>query len=130
MAEYAAVEGDIYSQNYDMLIFGDSGNYDFNNIRQQVHSESVGMYVVRYKDAASPFNWQRMEELCDLGVSTSELAKRVEYYTELWALVMDSVTIQPCVHKPVAIAWSGDLDIGTPVPSYYKVRTFAWKAGK
>lgn len=126
VAEYASVEGQIYSQDYDMLVFADSGNYDFNNIRQQVDSESVGMYVVRYKDPESPFDWERMEELVDLGVATTDLNQRLEYYTELWALVMDTATIQPCIHRPVAIAWTADLDIGTPVPTFYKVRTFSW----
>lgn len=127
VSEYSAVESQIYSQEYDLLIFGDSGNYDFNNIRQQVHSDSVGMYVIRFKDEKSPFDWQRLEELCDLGVSTADLDQRLEYYTELWSIVMDSATIQPCHHKPVGIAWSGDLEIGEPVPMYYKVRTFSWK---
>lgn len=125
--EYAAAEADIYSQNYDMIIFGDSGNYDFNNIRQQLHSESVGMYVVRYKDEKSPFDWKRMEELIDLGVSVSDTTERLKYYTELWSMVMDSATNQPLLHKPVGIVWDEDLDIGTPVQSYYKLRTFSWK---
>lgn len=125
--EYAAAEADMYGQNYDIVIFGDSNNYDFNNIRQQVHSESVGMYLVRYKDEKSPFNWERLEELVDLGVSTPVLEERLEYYTELWSIVMDSATIQPLLHKPVGIVWSGDLEIGKPVPNFYKVRTFSWK---
>ena len=49
----------IYAQEYDMAIGSDSGNYDFNNIRQLVHSESVGMYWVRYKDEKSPFDWEK-----------------------------------------------------------------------
>lgn len=115
----------LYAQDYDICVFADSGNYDFNNIRQQVHSESVGMYVVKYKDG--PFNWQRLEELVDLGVSTVEVDKRRAYYTELWSIVMDSATILPCLHRPVAIVWAPDLNIGAPVPTYYKIRTFNWK---
>jgi hypothetical protein len=85
------------------------------------------MYLVRYKDEKSPFNWERLEELVDLGVSTPVLEERLEYYTELWSIVMDSATIQPLLHKPVGIVWSGDLEIGKPVPNFYKVRTFSWK---
>ena len=127
MREYAAAEADMYGQNYDIVIFGDSNNYDFNNIRQQVHSESTGMYLVKFKDDRSPFNWQRMEELIDLGVSTTDIDERLEYYTELWDMVMKTATIDPLVHKPVGIVWSGDLDIGEPVPNFYKIRTFSWK---
>lgn len=126
VAEAASVTPLLYTQQYDICIFSDSGNYDFNNIRQQVHSESTGMYVVRYNDPASPFDYQRIEELCDLGVSTSDVQERLTYYTELWKIVMDSATILPCLHRPVAIAWTKDLNIGTPVPTYYKVRTFSW----
>ena len=125
--EYAAAEADMYGQNYDLVIFGDSNNYDFNNIRQQVDSESVGMYLIKYKDDRSPFDWKRMEELVDLGVSVTDTDERLAYYTELWALVMDTATIQPLLHKPVGIVWSGDLDIGAPVPNFYKIRTFSWK---
>ena len=68
----------MYGQNYDLVIFGDStNNYDFNNIRQQVHSESKGMYLVKLKDDRSPFDWKRMEELVDLGVSTTDVKERL-----------------------------------------------------
>lgn len=123
--ETAVVTPKLYAQDYDICVFADSGNYDFNNIRQQVDSESVGMYVVKYKDG--PFNWKRIEELVDLGVSTVEVDQRRAYYTELWSIVMDSATILPVLHRPVAIVWAPDLNIGKPVPTYYKVRTFSWK---
>lgn len=123
--EAAIVTPKLYAQDYDICIFADSGNYDFNNIRQQVHSESVGMYVVKYKDG--PFNWQRLEELVDLAATTVDVTERRNYYTELWSIVMDSATILPSLHRPVAIVWADDLEIGTPVPTYYKIRTFSWK---
>lgn len=114
-----------FAQDFDMCVYADSGNYDFNNIRQQVHSESVGMYCIKYKDG--PFDWQRMEELIELGASVADVETRKEYYTELWSMVMDTATILPCLHWPTGIVWSDDLDIGDPVPTYYKVRTFSWK---
>ena len=127
IAESAVITPRLYAQDYDICVFSDFGNYDYNNIRQQVHSESTGMYVVRYKDDNSPFDWKRIEELVDLGVSTSDVSKRVEYYAELWRIVMDTATILPCHHMPVGIVWSPDLEIGDPVPTYYKVRNFSWK---
>jgi ABC-type transport system substrate-binding protein len=83
------------------------------------------MYVVKYKDG--PFNWQRLEELVDLGVSTVDVEQRKTYYKELWSIVMDSATILPCLHRPVAIVWAPDLNIGEPVPTYYKIRTFSFQ---
>lgn len=123
--EAAIVTPKLYAQDYDICVFADSGNYDFNNIRQQVDSESVGMYVVKYKDG--PTDWKRMEELVDLGVSTVDVNERRANYTELWSIVMDSATILPCLHRPVAIVWAKNIDIGQPVPTYYKIRTFSWK---
>lgn len=123
--EAAVVTPKLYAQDYDICVFADSGNYDYNNIRQQVDSESVGMYVVKYKDG--PFDSKRIEELVDLGVSTVDVAERRAYYTELWSIVMDSATILPVLHRPVAIVWAPGLDIGKPVPTYYKIRTFSWK---
>ena len=126
-AEYEAISPRLYTQDYDLCVFSDFGNYDFNNIRQQVHSESTGMYVVRYKDDKSPFDWKRIEELVDLGVSTADVPTRAGYYSELWSIIMDSATILPCHHMPVGIVWNPDLDIGDPVPTYYKVRNFKWQ---
>lgn len=114
-----------HAQDFDMCIFSDSGNYDYNNIRQQVHSESVGMYCIKYE--GGKFDWKRIEELIDLGVSVSDVNQRLEYYTELWSIVMDSATILPCIHWPTGIVWDDNLEIGKPVPTYYKVRTFSWK---
>ena len=114
-----------HNQEFDICVFSDSGNYDFNNIRQQVDSESYGMYCIKYKDG--PFNWQRIEELVDLGAAAAEQEKRLEYYTELWQIVMDTATILPCINTPVAVVWSEDLDIGDPVPTYYELRNFKWK---
>jgi len=126
VAEAAQVTPKLYAQDYDMCIFGDSGNYDFNNIRQQVHSESTGMYVVKYADEKSPLDYKRLEELVALGVSTSDVDERLGYYTELWSMVMDSATILPLYHNPVGIVWSSKLDPGGLSPTYYHIYNFKW----
>jgi len=123
--ESSFVTPKLYAQDYDICIFADSMNYDFNNIRQQVHSESKGMFVVKYQ--GGPFDWQGIEKLVDLGASTSDIPKRREIYTKLWSMVMDTATILPCLHRPVGIVWAKNLDIGQPVPTYYKIRTFTYK---
>lgn len=123
--ESAVVLPKLYEQDYDICIYADSNNFDFNNIRQMLHSESVGMYIVKYEDG--PFDWRRMEELIDLGVSTVDINERLKYYTELWSIAMDTATLLPCLSKPVPTVWASDLNIGTPVPSFYKIRTFSWK---
>jgi peptide/nickel transport system substrate-binding protein len=120
--EASFVTPKLYAQDYDICIFADSMNYDFNNIRQQVHSESKGMYVVKYQ--GGPFDWQEIEKLVDLGASTADTKKRLDYYTKLWSMVMDTATILPCLHRPVGIVWSKNVAIGQPVPTYYKIRTF------
>ena len=117
----------LLSFGYDLCIFGDSGNFDFNNIRQQVHSESVGMNVVNYVAEDSPLDYERVEELCTLGVSTTDVEKRLEYYTELWSRVMDSATILPLFNMPAGIVWSEDVDPGALNPTYYHINHFSWK---
>jgi peptide/nickel transport system substrate-binding protein len=125
VAEAAIITPKLYHQDYDICVFYDSGNYDFNNIRQQLHSESKGMYVVKYQ--GGPFDWQKIESLVDQGAAIPDPAKRRGIYTQLWSMVMDTATILPCLHRPVAVGWSKDLNIGQPVPTYYKIRTFAKK---
>ena len=125
IAENAIITPKMYAQNYDLAVFSDSNNFDFNNIRQQVHSESKGMYLVKYKDGK--FDWQRIEKLVELGAAASDNNERLKHYTELWKIVMDSATIDPLLHRPVAIVWAKDLNIGKPVPTIYKVKAFSWK---
>ena len=124
--DYSVIGPRMYAQDYDIALFGDSGNFDFNNIRQQVHSESVGMYLVRYKDPASPFDWQRIEALVDQGVATSDTADRYKIYTELWSIIADTATIYPIAHSGYGIAWSDNITIDGLCPSYYHIDSFHW----
>ena len=124
--DYSAVGPRMYSQDYDMAIFADSGNYDYNNIRQQVDSESVGMYVVRFKDDKSPFDWQKMEELVDAGVATADTKERYDIYTELWSMVMDTKTIYPILHTGVGVAWSQNINVPDVPPLYYHIEKMTW----
>ena len=122
LAEAAVIVPRLYNQDYDICVFADSSNYDFDNIRQQVHSESRGMYVVKYQ--GGPFDWQKIEGLIDQGAASLDIAKRRGIYTQLWSMVMDTATLLPCLHRPIGIVWSRNLDIGQPVPTYYKIRSF------
>ncbi len=124
--EYAVIGPRMYAQDYDLAVFGDSGNFDYNNIRQQVHSESVGMYLIRYKDEASPFDWQKMEDLVAQGVATADTADRYKVYTELWSMVMDSATTYPILHTGIGIAWSKNINVPGICPSYYHIDQFTW----
>lgn len=124
--DYSVIGPRMYAQDYDIALFGDSGNFDFNNIRQQVHSESVGMYLVRYKDEASPFDWQKIEELVDEGVATADTAARYEVYTELWSIIADTKTIYPIAHSGYGVAWSDNITIDGLCPSYYHINSFHW----
>lgn len=127
VADASIITKRIHAYDYDMCLYGDSGNYDFNNVRQQVHSESVGMDCVRFKADDSPFNWQRIEELCALGVSTADIPQRYAYYTELWQIVTEAAVMQPYLHLPVGVCWRPDLNVGDLSPTYYRINSFTWK---
>lgn len=127
VADVNLISPRLHAYDYDLSIYGDSGNFDFNNIRQMVHSESAGMDVVHYKAKNSPFNWQRIEDLLDLGVSTGNVSERVKYYTELWSIVQETATILPVIHMPVGIVWSNRIDPGPLCPSYYHIYSFRWQ---
>lgn len=114
-------------QDFDIAVYGDSGNYDFNNIRQQVHSESFGMYIINYT-LNDKFDYQRIEELVELGAGTADEAQRMTYYTELWKMIMDTATICPLINRPVAVVWSDRINVGDVVPTYYKIKNFTWVA--
>lgn len=116
----------MYNQEYDMAVYSDSGNYDFNNIRQQLHSESVGMYIVSYKDDNNTFDWQYMEGLLDEGVSLTDTEERKAVYTELWDYAMDTKTILPLYHSAVGIAWSDRVEVAAINPTYYHLTDISW----
>lgn len=124
--DYSVIGPRMYDQDYDIAFFSDSGNFDFNNIRQQVHSESVGMYLVRYKDPASPFDWEKIESLVDAGVATADVAERYDVYTELWAMIADTATILPIAHAGCGIAWSRNITFDGLCPTYYHIDSFHW----
>ena len=135
--DISVIVPELHRFNYDMLVYGDSGNYDYNNIRQMVASESNGddnngggVSVVRFNGdgkGSSPFEWQKIDQLIEDGVSTTDVAERYDIYTELWSIVMDTAVMDPFLHLPVGIAYRADLDIGTPCPSYYRLFNFSWK---
>ena len=83
------------------------------------------MYVINYT-VGDKFDWKRIEELVALGAGTADENERLTYYTELWSMVMDTATILPLINRPVAIVWSERINIGDPVPTYYKIRNFTW----
>lgn len=124
--ESAACSNDLYGQHYDLCIFSDSGNFDYNNIRQQLHSESIGMAVVNYKDDKGTFDWEYMEKLIDEGVSVTDTAERYKIYTELWSYAMDTKTILPLYHSAVGIAWSDRITVDKINPTYYHLTDFSW----
>lgn len=124
--EAAACSDDLYGQHYDLCIFSDSGNYDYNNIRQQLHSESIGLAVVSYKDDKGTFDWEYMENLIDKGVSATDTAERYKIYTELWSYAMDTKTILPLYHSAVATAWSDRITVDKINPTYYHLTDFSW----
>lgn len=124
--DYSVIGPRMYDQDYDIALFGDSGNFDFNNIRQQVHSESVGMYLVRYRDEKSPFDADYIESLVDAGVATADTKDRYNVYTELWKYIADTHTIYPIAHDGQGIVWSKNITVDGLCPSYYHIDSFHW----
>lgn len=127
IGEVSPVTERMYAGDYDIAIYYDSGNYDYNNIRQQVHSESVGWYLVCYNDGKGTFDYKKIESLVDAGVATADVQERYDIYTELWSMIMDTKTILPLYHSATGIAWSERVDIGEINPTYYHLADFTWK---
>lgn len=112
------------SQDYDIGIFADYGNYDFNNFRQMADSRSKGMYMVKYE--GDVFNWKRFDELCDQGAAITDIDERLAIYTELYDSIMKTATLYPLVHSPVANAWVKGLKVINS-PSYYSLYGWEWE---
>ncbi|HWQ80558.1 MAG TPA: ABC transporter substrate-binding protein [Anaerovoracaceae bacterium] len=111
-------------QDFDICIFADYGNYDFNNFRQQADSRSKGMYMVKYE--GDVFDWKHFDELCDQGAAITDVNERKAIYTELYDAIMKSATLYPVLHSPVANAWVKDLKVINS-PSYYSLYGWEWE---
>ena len=127
IGEVSPVTERMYDGDFDIAIYYDSGNYDYNNIRQQVHSESKGMYLICYDDGKGTFDFKKIEDLIDEGVSTADTEERYDIYTELWDIIMNTKTILPLYHSATGIAWSDRIDIGELNPTYYHLTDFSFK---
>ena len=94
-----------------------------------VHYQSVVCgFLLQYDEKSNfPAEQSGADAVSYTHLDVYKRQERLEYYTELWDLVMKTATIDPLVHKPVGIVWTSDLDIGEPVPNFYKIRTFSWK---
>ena len=86
------------------------------------------MYVIDYR-LDGKFDYERIEYLVEAGAAVADLDERMTYYNELWKIIMDTATILPLINRPVAMVWAEDLDIGDPVPTYYKIKNFSWIEG-
>ena len=103
------------AHDFDLGIYGDSGNYDFNNIRQQVLVDG-GYCIVDLTGNPGGLEYSKVESLLAI-------------YTELWSMVADTATMLPYMNMPVAVVWSSALNPGDGAqsPTYYHLNTFSWK---
>ena len=123
--EFGVAVDRMASQDYNICIVGDNGNYDFNNFRQQAHSGSVGIYNVSF--VGDKFDYKHIEDLFAQGEQLTDEAARKEIYTELYNEVMATYCVIPLVAPPACTAWNPDLNV-VNVPTYYRVAQWSWNA--
>lgn len=123
--EFGVAVDRMASQDYNICIVGDNGNYDFNNFRQQAHSGSVGIYNVSF--VGDKFDYKHIEDLFAQGEQITDEAARKEIYTELYNEVMATYCVIPLVAPPACTAWNPDLNV-VSVPTYYRVAQWSWNA--
>ena len=121
--EYGAAVDRSAIQDFDLYVAYDSGNYDFNNFRQQAHSESVGIMTISF--VGDKFDYKHFEELCAEGERLTNEEDRRAVYTELYNEVMATYCQLPMVVPPVCSAWNPDLNV-VSVPTYYRVADWSW----
>ena len=116
------------AHDFDLGIYGDSGNYDFNNIRQQVLVDG-GYCIVDLTGNPGGLEYSTVESLLADGIAETDIAARKAIYTELWSMVADTATMLPYMNMPVAVVWSSALNPGDGAqsPTYYHLNTFSWK---
>lgn len=116
------------AHDFDLGIYGDSGNYDFNNIRQQVLVDG-GYCIVDLTGNPGDLQYSKVESLLSDGIAETDIAQRKAIYTELWSMVADTATMHPYMNMPVAVVWSSALNPGDGAqsPTYYHLNTFSWK---
>ena len=112
-----------------MCVFGDAGNYDFNNFEQQSSSAAIGLTNVLFNGPSGKFNdlSAKFDEWLKEGSSTADEAKRLEIYTEMYNAYYDTHTQVPLINLPSCVAYSKDLN-AIAVPTDYRVYDWSWNS--
>lgn len=129
ISDYSAAGERLVTQEYDLAIGYDCGNYDFNNFEQQSSSSARGITNCVFDGPSGKFNdlSKRFDEWLKEGSSTADEAKRIEIYTEMYNAYYDTHTTVPLIVIPSCIAYSKDLN-AVPVPTDYRVYDWSWNA--
>ena len=117
----------LHEFDYDLGIYADSGNYNFNNIRQQIYVDG-GYQCIDYSDS-DVLDYEWAKDMLQQAVEITDTEQRLAIYTELWKAVMDTATIYPYINLPVGVVWADDVEPGDAPfsPTYYHLDTMSWK---
>jgi len=125
--DYSVVSDRQVAQEYELGMYYDCGNYDFNNFEQQSASTAIGITNVTFTGASGKFAElsKKFDQWLKDGSSTADEAKRIEIYTEMYNAYYDTHTQVPVIIIPSCIAYNKNLN-AVPVPTDYRVYDWSW----
>ena len=129
VSDYSVSGERLVTQEYEIAIAYDSGNYDFNNFEQQSSSTAIGITNCLYNGPSGKFSnlSTQFDEWLKAGSSTADEAERIGIYSEMYNTYYDTHTLVPLVVIPSCVAYSKDLN-AVAVPTDYRVYEWSWNS--
>lgn len=117
------------TQEYDLFVGYDCGNYDFNNFEQQSASTAVGITNVTWTGASGKYAElsKKFDQWLKDGSSTAVMEDRIAIYTEMYNAYYDTHCQVPVITLPSCVAYAKDLN-AVAVPTDYRVYDWSWNA--
>jgi ABC-type transport system substrate-binding protein len=112
--------------NYGVGVMGIYNMLDFDYIGISFGSDGEEAKMVKITNSTD-FDWERVNELMELGRSTTDVAERQMYYQELDDIIMDAAVMLPLFHTALSYAWDKNLVVNTDKSYTYQYTSF-WDA--
>ncbi|MDR1378740.1 MAG: ABC transporter substrate-binding protein [Synergistaceae bacterium] len=113
------------TQKFNLLTTGGEVVGDFDAWRLYCDTRAIGAYYVKYE--GDKFDYKKMDQLWDDGVSVADVTKRKEIYTELNDMIMDTATMLPVFYRPTPFVWTTDLNISRNYSIFPQFYEWSWQ---
>jgi peptide/nickel transport system substrate-binding protein len=112
------------TQRFNLLVTGSEIVSDYNYWRIYAHSKAAGTYYVKFE--GNKFDYRKMDRLWDEGIAVKDVEKRMEIYTELNDMIMETATMLPVLYRVQTYVWVKDLKVPVNYHMFPQLYEWSW----